>query len=371
MKKILILGITGSIGQQALECLENFELVGFSFNKNLDLAKKIIKDNSNSSLYVYSPTEQSLNNVNNFQDLIIQSKPDLVLNAVVGFDGIFLTKFCLENQINVALANKESLVIGGSFIMDLLKKNPNVKLFPVDSEHSSLYQLYITDPLKIKKIYITASGGPFYNLSIQEMYSKKFNEAIKHPKWCMGYKISIDSATLINKCFELIEAFYLFENVEIQPLYHPQSIVHSMVEYIDNSLFANLSYPNMKLAISLALNEFNKLDNTIQPLSFKQLSLTFDEIDLNKWKPIAWTYELFETKNKAIGVIINTVNDYLIQLFKEDKIVFGQIVETIDDYLIRYKHYPISTWDDLFELHTIIKHDLSKRFVGDNYGKIS
>ena len=370
MKRVLILGITGSIGKQALELENQYDLVGFSYFQNVQLAEEILKKHSNKNLLVYSPKELKLNNVQNFEELIIQSKPDLVLNAVVGFDGIFLTKFCLENGIDVALANKESLVIGGSFITDILKKNPDVHLYPVDSEHSSLYQLYQCDPKKIKKIYITASGGPFYHLNNDEMFNKTFEQAIKHPKWNMGYKISIDSATLINKCFELIEAFYLFENVEIQPLYHPQSIVHSMVEYIDNSVFANLSKPDMKIAISLALNEFDKLSNVIEPLSFKQLSLTFDEIDSNKWKPIKWAYELFETKNKAMGVIINTVNDYLIELFKNQQIVFGQIVEIIEHYLNKFKNYPINSWDDLFNLHKLIQEDLLSNYKGNNYGKI-
>lgn len=358
MKRLVILGITGSIGQQALECLEDFELVGFSYYSNIELAKKL-KQRFPDAI-VFSPLLSELNDVNNYEQLLDLCRPNLVLNCIVGFDGIYLTKLCIEKDYDLALANKESLVVGGYLLLDLLKQHPLVHLFPVDSEHSSLYQLVHTDPQKIQKIFITASGGPFYHLSEQECYHKTFEEAIKHPKWNMGYKISIDSATLVNKCFELIEAFYLFENVEIQALYHPQSIVHSLVQFVDHSIFANLSTPDMRLAINLALHGFEKQQPLIKPLDFTDLTLHFETIDPTRWLPIAWAYELMQTHNMTIGVIINVVNDYLIEQFRKGLILFGDITKLIQKYLNKYKSYVIKSWLDLETLKELILKDLQQ-----------
>lgn len=361
MKKVVILGATGSIGVQALECLTDLDLVGFSFYKNVDFAQRIL--NRFPSAAVFSPKEKKLNTVKSFEDLILQTKPDLVLNAIVGWDGLKLSLFCVKNEINLALANKESLVIAGDYLIDLIKSKPNYKLYPVDSEHSSLYELIKVDKDNIKTIYITASGGPFYHLSEAEKKHKIFEETIKHPKWNMGYKISIDSATLVNKCFELIEAYYLFhKRIEIKALYHPQAVVHAMVEFKNNSLLANLSFPNMKLAIDLALHEFQKQTPKIEPLKFHDLNLNFNEIDPKKWKPIQWAYDLMQSNNKAYGVIINTVNDYAIEMYKNGLINFNEITSLIEKYLLKFKGYVINELNDLFKLHEIILWTLKEEF---------
>lgn len=356
MKRIIILGATGSIGQQALDCLEDCELVGFSYYSNIELAKQIKQRFPNTK--IYSPLYPENSDVNNYEQLLDLCAPNLVLNCIVGFEGIYLTQLVIQKDMDLALANKESLVVGGYLLLDLLKQHPKVHLYPVDSEHSSLYQLFETDPTKINKIYITASGGPFYSLTEQESYNKTFDQAIKHPKWNMGYKISIDSATLVNKCFELIEAFYLFENVEIKALYHPQSIVHSLVQFEDNGIFANMSTPDMKIAINLALHDFKKQKPVIKPLSFDNLTLHFEEINPTRWLPIAWAYELMQTKNMTIGVIINLVNDYAIEEFKKGNIRFGDITRLINEYVMRYKHYFIKSWRDLENLKQLIMSNL-------------
>lgn len=360
MKRLVILGITGSIGTQALECLDDIELVGASFHNNCSKMKEILEHFPH--LKVFSNKNNSLNNVNSYKELLEQTQPDLVLNCVVGFDGLELSKLVIENDVDLALANKESLVVAGSLLIDLLKEHPLVHLYPVDSEHSSLYQLNEIDKDKVKTIYITASGGPFYHLDRSELETKTFYDAIKHPNWSMGYKISIDSATLINKCFELIEAHYLFPNKVIKGLYHPQSIVHALVEFKDNSVFANMSNPDMKIAINLALHKFEKSNPLIKPLSFKNLRLDFDELDENKFVPIAWAYEIMRTNNKAMGVIINTVNDFVIELFKSNRIKFPEIIEIISQFLNKYKQYPVNNWHDLNDLHEIINKELEELY---------
>lgn len=360
MKKVVILGVTGSIGTQALSCLADCELVGVSFNKNCDKMRAILAQFP--SLEVFSPSNSGLNTVFSYDELLDKTQPDLVLNCVVGFDGVYLSKLVIEKDVDLALANKESLVVGGKLLMDLLKAHPQVALYPVDSEHSSLYQLNAIDPMRVQKIYITCSGGPFYHLSVEEKAQKTFAEAIKHPNWSMGYKISIDSATLINKCFEIIEAGYLFPNKEITALYHPQSVVHSLIEFQDNSVFANMSTPDMKIAIDLALHQFRKQAPKIQSLSFNHLNLTFAEIDPNQWLPISWAYEVVAQKNHTLGIIINTVNDFTIELFKNAQIGFNDITAIIQEYIQKYRNIVVNTWSDLDNLHNQILQELKSTY---------
>lgn len=365
MRKILICGITGSIGQQALDCLENFKIVGFSFNNNIKLAKELHEKFPDA--HIYSPSVMSLNTVNNFEELIKKTTPDLILNAIVGFDGIHITRIAIENNIDLALANKESLVVAGSIIQKYLK-NSLSKIFPVDSEHSSLYELIHNSPKKIKKIYITASGGPFYKMDNPYSNDINFNKAINHPKWSMGYKISIDSATLINKAFEIIEAHYLYPDYEIEALYHPECYVHSMVEYIDNTIWMNVSEPNMKSSINLAINNFRPMNAKISSINFNKFQLSFDVIDTNKWLPIKWANQLINSNKNIIGLIMCVLDDYLIQLFKENIIKFNNIIEYINFFINKYDSYKINDWHDIY----IWKNKLiseCKILIEEKYGK--
>lgn len=353
-KSVFIFGATGSIGQQTIDIIRNdvnFKLIGISFYKNYHLANKIKKEFNLDYVFSHSSNKE-------WENLILKINPDIIVNSIAGLDGIYITKFCIDNNKFLCLANKESIVAAGSFI-----NFNNSNIVPIDSEHSALYELIKTRSQNIKTIYITASGGPFYNLNNEEKYFKTFNETIKHPIWNMGYKISIDSATLVNKCFEIIEAYYLFNISNIKPLYHPTSIVHALVEYQDNSIFSYMSYPDMKLPIQLSLYNYSNLNsNSIIPLDFSNLTLHFENIDFNKHLPIKWAMELINNKLYAIGIIINVVNDYLVELFKNNKIYFGQIILIIDQYITKYKNYKINNFDSIFALKDKILKELIETF---------
>ena len=352
MKRIIIFGITGSIGRQTYEIVtnqKNFELVGISFNSNFSFAKEI--SDKHKKIEIYSQKVTTLNTVKDYEEMIKKCEPDLIVNAITGFAGIEITQLSIKYNIDLALANKESLVVAGKFIIDYSRKNPNWKLYPIDSEHSSLYYLISKIKHSIKNIYITASVGPFYLLNKQELDNKKFIDAIKHPNWKMGEKISIDSATLINKCFEIIEAHCLFNQYPVKSIYHPQSIVHAIIELIDGTFISNMSYPDMGIPISLALNDFSVVNlNSDKKLNLSNLNLYFDEIDENKWLPIKWANQFIQTNNFTIGLIIVLLDDYLIQMYKKNTITFNEITSIIDEYILKYSKNFINEWNDIYKI---------------------
>lgn len=361
--KIIICGITGSIGTQTIDVIKdnsNITLVGATFFSNEKMMQKILIKYP--KIKIYSPKINRLNNVDSLEQMIDILKPDLILNSIPGFEGLKISLLALENKINLALANKESLVLAGWYLFELASKS-NVKIFPIDSEHCSLFDLLENNKKTIKQLYITASGGNFYNKSLSELKSISFKEAIVHPNWKMGYKISIDSSTLLNKCFEIIEAFYLFKTDKIKALYHPQSIIHSLVEFSDDSIFANLSSPDMKIAIQIMFNFFSNFKNSnsfIKPLSFNNLNLHLDQIDLKKYLPIKWAYDFIKSNNKAIPIILVCANDIAIELFKLEKITFDQIILTIQKTIVKFKRFKIEKIEDIFTLDFLIKSFLLK-----------
>lgn len=198
--KILICGATGNIGQQVIKYIKktNHQIIGISYFHNFKLAETI------KSKYFYSPINHS--NVNSYEELIVKSRPDIIVNAIIGFAGLKITLLSIKHKIDLALANKESLVVAGQFVMRLAKKN-GVNIYPIDSEHASLMQIIKYKGNKFKQLYITASGGLFYNTPKNQMKNISYQQAINHPTWKMGAKISIDSSTLMNKCFEIIECY--------------------------------------------------------------------------------------------------------------------------------------------------------------------
>ena len=238
--------------------------------------------------------------------------------------------------------------------MNYAKKH-NLTILPIDSEHCSVFDILKNSNKKIKKIIITASGGPFYNLDSKELENVTFNDAINHPKWKMGYKISIDSATLMNKCFELIEAYFLFKNKNVKAVYHKETLVHGMVEFEDNSIFASLSNNDMKLPIAQAIANFENFKPVINSIDLNNLTLSFGEIDENKWLPIKWAYEVINNDNKTIPVILNRANEESIELFKEGKIKFNQIIEIISMCINKFYSYNVNTIKDVYILDSIIR----------------
>lgn len=347
--KILVFGITGSIGQSLLDVVSPHQIIGASFYKNEKLAKAAILKHK--IPYYYSPMLPQASNVSDIHTLIACSKPDLIVNAVTGVSGLKYTIAALEAGIDIALANKESLVMAGKFINELLIAK-NLKLYPIDSEHSSLYELLMHEKLtEVEKLYITCSGGSCYLKTQIELETITYAEVIKHPNWNMGAKISFDSATLVNKCFELVECYHLYHTKAVEALYHPQSKVHALVEFKHHAIFAHLGPTDMRGAIKLAINKFAKLPNAcMKPLDFRNLTLHFETIDQHHWKPIKWAYEIMNDSNNCLGIIINIANEKAIEAFKNKSIKFAEFYGFIEQYIEKYKHEKVNSLVDVFNL---------------------
>lgn len=351
--KILLFGATGNIGEQTLEVIKrnNLELVGISFFDNYVKAQKIINE-FNLENY-YSPNYKS--SFSSYDELIKKTKPDIIVNAIIGTPGLEVTLLSIQNKVDIALANKESLVIAGKFITNMAKKN-NVKIYPIDSEHSSLYQL-IKQIGSYDELYITASGGSYYNSSEKELKKITYKSAIIHPKWKMGEKISIDSSTMINKCFELIEGYWLFDTTNIEALYHPNVKIHSVLKK-GNKYYAHVSPNDMKIFIEMAIFKFNNLTKKYvkEINNFEDNNLFF----IKNKKPIAWAKEIIEKGLFYKPIIINAVNDVLISLFKNNKISFDQFIPTIEHFLNKYKNINIKNINDVYKFDKLIRQDIKQ-----------
>ncbi len=351
--RVLIFGATGVIGQKTISYIKNnkrFNLVGFSFYKNYKLALDIKNDFPKSK--VYSSYHHELNNVNSYQELIEKSKPDIIVNSVIGFDGLELSLLSIKNKIDLALANKETIVLAGKFIFKLANKN-NVSIFPIDSEHTSLYSLIKNETKKISKIYITASGGKFYKDGLQKA-NPSFKEATFHPIWNMGEKISIDSSTMINKFFEIIEAYYFYNIEKIQALYHKEVLVHSLVEFKDGSINLNMYDPDMMWSIQQALSKFSSNEPIVNKIDMSKLSLNFELIDEKKWAAIKWANDFLKSKNNIIPIIVNCANDHCFKLFKDNKIEFKDILKIIEKCLNKFNNEIVLKINDIYKINNKI-----------------
>lgn len=353
-KKITLLGSTGSIGTQSLDVarMQGYEVIGLAANSRVEMLLEQIREFHPRYVAVVNPAaaakmESELAGMENaptllkgeegLLELAKMGSADVVLNAVVGIAGLGATLAALESGTDVALANKESLVTGGKLVTDAVKKN-GVHLLPVDSEHSAIFQC-LQDAHSAKtlnKILLTASGGPFFGMNREELAGKTKADALRHPNWNMGAKITIDSASLMNKGLELIEAVWLFdlppEKVEI--VVQRQSIIHSMVQFSDNSILAQLGLPDMRIPIQYALTWPERLPSPVGELDFTTLkTLTFDVADEE-------TFRCLAACKKAIGkgglgpCAANGANEEAVRLFLEDKIGFldiGRLVEAVVD----------------------------------------
>ena len=354
MKKVCVLGSTGSIGLQTLSVLKEndklFSLVGISCHSNADaiykqvkefkpkfVAINIIEKNHPLNRFCTKNNIILISGENSSSTLALKVKADLVLNAIVGTSGLEPTINIIKSGTDLALSNKESLVLAGHIIMPLAKKN-NVNIIPVDSEHSAIYQCMIGEKKDtIEKIILTGSGGPFLTRELSTFNSILPEEALKHPNWDMGRKISIDSATMMNKALELIEAIWLFNITfdKIDIVIHSQSIVHSMVYFKDGSYKAHLGVPDMRVPILYALSFPNRSSNNVERLNFESLNLTFEKPDYKRYPILSLTEKLLMAGGNRVAVM-SIANDYIVQQFLERKITFKEIftklVETVKKF---------------------------------------
>ena len=366
MKNIVVMGSTGSIGTQSLDVISkhnSHKVVGLTCHSNADLLfEQTIRYSPNFVAIDVIDSSHNLFNLckENNIELITGSDAssnipfkglDLAINAIVGTPGLLPTIELVKNGIDIALSNKESLVLGGHIIMPLAYKK-NVNIIPVDSEHSAIFQCLNGENQKeLKKIILTGSGGPFLKKPIHEFDSISPNEALNHPNWDMGAKISIDSATMMNKALELIEALWLF-NIEldkIQITIHPQSIVHSMVEFVDGSYKAHLGLPDMKVPIQYALTFPERKDTSVESLDFDNLNLDFNKPDLERYPILSLVQELINLGGNRVAVM-SMANDYIVQKFLDQKISFNEIFSLIKEVVDEFASDDLPSLEELFIL---------------------
>ena len=366
MKNIVVMGSTGSIGIQSLDVISknnSHKVIGLTCQSNADLLFEQTKkyspdfvaidviDSSHNLFNLCKKNNIELITGNDASSNIPFSNLDLAINAIVGTSGLRPTIELIKNGVDIALSNKESLVLGGHIIMPLANKK-NVNIIPVDSEHSAIFQCLKGENQKeLKKIILTGSGGPFLKKPIHEFDTITPNEALKHPNWDMGAKISIDSATMMNKALELVEALWLF-NIKldkIQITIHPQSIVHSMVEFVDGSYKAHLGLPDMKVPIQYALTFPERKDSSVGSLDFDNLNLDFKKPDLERYPILSLVEELINLGGNRVAVM-SMANDYIVQKFLDQKISFNEICPLIKEVVDEFASDDLPSLEELFIL---------------------
>lgn len=384
VKNISILGVTGSIGTQALDIIRDKEnkinLIGVTAHRNFQGLVDIIEEFSPKYIGVtdekcYKDIVEYCEKKNKHTNLFFGEEAlekiatleevDTVLTSVVGIAGLKPTIKAIEAKKNIALANKETLVVAGDIVMSKAKEN-GVKILPVDSEHGAVFQCIQGNERKdISKIILTASGGPFRGKTRDDLKEITPEEALKHPKWNMGRKISIDSSTLVNKGLEVIEAHFLFgiDYNDIEVIVHPQSIVHSMVEYKDGSIIAQLGSTDMRLPIQYALSYPERREAIADKLDFKTISkLTFEEPDINTFRCL----ELAFKSGKLGGnmpAIYNGANEIAVELFLDEKIKYLQIEEIIEDAMNKFPHVKNPDLQQVLDIDNQVREYVLKRYV--------
>ena len=365
MKKICLLGSTGSIGRQTIEIIndniKDFSLVGVSCGKNINELRKILFSNQDIKFVCVQDKENISLLEEEFKDvtfyygdeglikLIDSSSYDMVVNALVGFVGFIPSVDTISKNIDLALANKESLVVGGEIINDLLKKSTS-KLYPIDSEHVALAKCLKGKKKKeIKRLVITASGGSFRDLSREELTNVTKEDALKHPSWSMGEKITIDSATMMNKGFEIIEAKHLFNLPlkKIDVLLHDESVIHSLVEFVDNSYLADLGPADMKVPISYALYEGKRKKSNTKVLKLEEMgTLHFRKLDLKRYPCIEYALRSIKTGG-TLPCVLNASNEEAVYAFLRNEISFLEIEEIINLMISSHRVIDNPTIEDI------------------------
>jgi len=380
-KNIAVIGSTGSIGTQSLEVIRNlknlFNVSVLSTNKNVNLIIKqaveflpdyvVINDKTK---YNYTNKKLKKHNIKvlvgsrDLCKIMSFEKIDIVLMAVVGFAGLLPTISAIKAKKRIALANKECLVVGGHIINDLKKEN-KVEIIPIDSEHSAIFQCLQGEKINpVKKITLTASGGPFRGFSLKNLSSVSVKQTLKHPNWSMGKKITVDSATLMNKALEIIEAKWLFDlNIDkIDFIVHPQSIIHSFVEFEDTSVIAQLGLPDMKVPIQYALSYPKREKSKFPSLNLlTKPTMSFEKLDTDVFRSLKIVYDVVK-KGGNCPCVFNSANEQAVSLFLNKKINFLDIYKIIDLCLENITFVSNPTISDLLETDFEINNFLKKKF---------
>lgn len=362
--ELIILGSTGSIGRQTLDVVRAFprlfKVVGLSTNRNVELLAEQMEEFQPFSVAVRDDDAAmpikvrsdipSWSGPGSLERLCSYDSGDIVVNALVGMAGIEPTLFALSRGKDVALANKETIVSAGALVMKMARTH-KCKVIPIDSEHSAIYQcMQGENPKSINRILLTASGGPFREASYEDVRNATVEQALAHPTWNMGAKISIDSATMMNKGFEIIEAMHLF-NVpisKIEVLVHPQSIVHSLVEFVDHSTLAQLGNPDMRVPIQYALMQGGmRYKNECEPLDLAKIgTLTFEPANATKFPCLRLAREAAE-KGGTYPAALNAANDYLVEKFLQREIPFMSIPRWVEFVLSIHESVANYTLEDI------------------------
>ena len=382
-KRISILGSTGSIGTQALEVIERlsdkFEIISLSAGGNVDLLNEQIRKFHPKTVCVSKVNDTNrvigcdivLSGSDGLEEICSNKENDIILVAVSGKIGLRPTITAIKNGINIALANKETLVMAGDIVMKLAKEN-GVDIIPVDSEHCAIHQC-IKDISQVEKLIITASGGPFLNKTVSDMKSATVEQALAHPRWNMGRKITVDSATLMNKGLEIIEAHHLFNMPydKIDVVIHPQSIVHSAIEYVDGSVIAQIGLPSMHIPIQYAICYPERFEGIkSKSFSFSEISrLDFEEPDFEKFPFLNLAYDAGRTGGTST-VALNGADEEAVFAFLDGKIKLYDIYEITEK--IYSSHNPVlnPSIDEIFEIDNEIR-EKTKELVSRSYQCLS
>ncbi len=376
-KKISILGVTGSVGQSTIDVIlsspESFDIHAITANENIDLlassairlnAKKVVIANSllknDLSKLLQNHGIEVLSGKENIEKVSGEAV-DLVVAAIMGFAGLRPIIKALEQGTNVAIANKEPLVAAGQYIMDLARKN-NAKILPVDSEHNAIFQvLEEHNRSAIDKIILTASGGPFLNWSKEDINKASPEQAIAHPNWSMGKKISVDSASMMNKALEIIEAHHLFSMPanKIDVVIHPQSVIHSMVSYVDGSVLSQMGASDMRTPIAYALGYPKRIESAGDRLDFTKLSkLNFITPDFDKFPALLYAYKCLNMGQGAC-IALNAANEVAVDWFLSNKITFEDIIKivsyAVDELYPEIKINSLKTIEDIENLDNTVR----------------
>ena len=364
-KHVAILGSTGSIGTQALDVIEAnqdlFEVEVLTANSNSELLiQQALKHKPNAVVIAnenkYNEVKEALGSsdikvyagVESLSQVVEMDTIDVVLTALVGYSGLKPTINAIKAKKSIALANKETLVVAGSLITALAKEN-GVNIYPVDSEHSAIFQCLVGEfHNPIEKIYLTASGGPFRGWKKDKLISVSKQQALKHPNWDMGAKITIDSASLMNKGLEVIEAKWLFglKEKQIDVIVHPQSIIHSIVQFEDGSMKAQMGLPDMKLPIQYALGYPQRIKSNFPRFDFMEYpSLTFEKPDVETFRNLSLAYKAM-SKGGNMACVLNAANEVVVEAFLKDKIGFLEMSDVIENCMEKSTFVAVPTYDD-------------------------